>query len=641
MSVVPLGGLLGVGPLGQDEIGRARFVRFADLRSLMAEAEALGLLPVEVAPLGPADRGKLALVLEEAIEGALERRGACPPGVGAATDLDTSLGDQLYRARLVEARGLCVYVPNLEGATTLGGALDAEDSAALRFWVQAPSMLPVRVLLDDDNRSLGVYGPPLPLAMLVESRVLPDTREPRPIVAPEIAASAETMELSEPPPPVRVFAEPKADANGPLLAGEMAQAVLAELTASATIVPPAPIEHESAPPLLLREVMAQSETPLVPPVFGEESATTNDVLAELLRASLTPADEVSAIRSVARLDDTAPDGVPIPPNVPRVSDDELRALDATRALHAAEDATRVAATEAEREEAPSVSVTHGPLHPAAADDWQNWVRDLEHARGPKPLAVVERMFAMSYVPLRDAYLRGIAPREVGPVLEGWATSFAKSYRDAFDALRVRGKRPTMVLDVPDTALRIGRLHGARSVQLLLVDGLRFDLGLRVELGLRARLGREVALTERLLLWSALPSDTATQLELIGRGAEGLRDFAGPPESEVPVARGRMARTPRRIKAGHRELLKLDLVEARLSEPGAPESPRLDALGVEVTDAIAELCEKLPPRTLLFVFGDHGFCLEPQAEGTGALKHGGSRPEEVLVPAFAWLVGGLQ
>jgi hypothetical protein len=292
-------------------------------------------------------------------------------------------------------------------------------------------------------------------------------------------------------------------------------------------------------------------------------------------------------------------------------------------------------------EAPSVSVTHGPLHPAAADDWQNWVRDLEHARGPKPLAVVERMFAMSYVPLRDAYLRGIAPREVGPVLEGWATSFAKSYRDAFDALRVRGKRPTMVLDVPDTALRIGRLHGARSVQLLLVDGLRFDLGLRVELGLRARLGREVALTERLLLWSALPSDTATQLELIGRGAEGLRDFTGPPESEVPVARGRMARTPRRIKAGHRELLKLDLVEARLSEPGPPESPRLDALGVEVTDAIAELCEKLPPRTLLFVFGDHGFCLEPQAEGTGALKHGGSRPEEVLVPAFAWLVGGLQ
>jgi hypothetical protein len=103
----------------------------------------------------------------------------------------------------------------------------------------------------------------------------------------------------------------------------------------------------------------------------------------------------------------------------------------------------------------------------------------------------------------------------------------------------------------------------------------------------------------------------------------------------------MARTPRRIKAGHRELLKLDLVEARLSEPGEREAARLDTLGAELTDVVAELCEKLPPRTLLFVFGDHGFCLEPQADGTGALRQGGARPEEVLVPAFAWLVGGVQ
>jgi hypothetical protein len=255
--------------------------------------------------------------------------------------------------------------------------------------------------------------------------------------------------------------------------------------------------------------------------------------------------------------------------------------------------------------------------------------------------VVERLFVMSYIPLRDAYLRGIAPAEVGPVLEGWASSFATSYREAFAALCVRGKRPTMVLDVPEAAHRIGRLHGARSVQLLLVDGLRFDLGLRVELGLRARLGREVALTERLLLWSALPSNTETQLELIGRGPDGLRELANLQDSEVPVARGRMARTPRRIKAGHRELLKLDLVEARLSEPGAEESSRLDALGIEVADAVAELCEKLPQRTLLCVFGDHGFRLDPQGEGTSALKQGGSRPEEVLVPAFAWLVGGVQ
>jgi len=158
---------------------------------------------------------------------------------------------------------------------------------------------------------------------------------------------------------------------------------------------------------------------------------------------------------------------------------------------------------------------------------------------------------------------------------------------------------------------------------------------------RARLGGEIALTERLLLWSALPSETNTQLALLGRGPDALRDIGRAPENDVPVARGRMARTARRVKCGHRELLKLDLVEARLAEAGSPEAARLDALGVELADAIGELCEKLPTRTLLVAFGDHGFVLDPQGQGTGAARQGGARPEEVLVPAFAWLVGGVQ
>src|SRR5262249_22829451 len=159
----------------------------------------------------------------------------------------------------------------------------------------------------------------------------------------------------------------------------------------------------------------------------------------------------------------------------------------------------------------------------------------------------------SYVPLADAVLRGIAGSEAQRALATWSQSFEQSYREAFDALRVRGKRPTMVLDVPEIAQRIGRLHGARSVQLVVVDGLRFDLGLRVEQRLRHALGQSAALTERLLLWSALPATTAVQLELLGRGASALPEFTGSVESEVPVARGRMASTLRRVKSGYREL----------------------------------------------------------------------------------------
>jgi hypothetical protein len=609
MSVIPLGGLLGRATPDPTDTGRARFVALTEVGTLVAEAEAQGFLPVLVQPLRPADRGKLALVLEEAVESVLERRGACPPGVGAATDLDASLSDQLYRARLVEARGLCLFLGSLEGSATLASALDAEDSAVLRWWLDAARTRPVRLLIDEANRGIAVYGAPIPLGTLLreldsgDADDAPNAPEAAPHVAPDLARSSEAMELSEPPPAVRSHElELKLDdlsPHDPTLVGDVTSALLAELTA-----------ESAPPPALLEPVLVEPSPaePLAEPALAEP-ALAEPALAEPALAEPAPAEPAPAETPIAET-----------PIAPPVFADE---------------------PPTQADEPPVTTVMHGPLHPSAGSDWQQWARELETTRGPKPLAVVERLFVMSYVPLRDAYLRGIAPAEVGPVLEGWATSFATSYREAFAALCVRGKRPTMVLDVPDAALRIGRLHGARSVQLLLVDGLRFDLGLRVELGLRARLGRDVALTERLLLWSALPSTTETQLELIGRGPDGLRELNGSPDSEIPVARGRMARTPRRIKAGHRELLKLDLVEARLSEPGLEESARLDALGVEVADAVAELCEKLPQRTLLCVFGDHGFRLDAQGEGTSALKQGGSRPEEVLVPAFAWLVGGVQ
>jgi hypothetical protein len=476
----------------------ARFAEASDIVRLLKESRADGFLMVSISAPKPTERGHLALIVEEAVELELERHGGSPPGLATEADLDASLADQLYRAKLLEFRGLAIALGSLDALADSSGVLDVEDSLSLRFLCQAPERHPLRLFVDSENEIIGVYGAPRALGELLPG-------------SPGAEPSPTIPELVETPDP-------------------------------------SPVTTASEPPL-----------------FAEEAPETSQIRPAPL----------------------------------------------------------------------------GPLHERAHESWPAWLRDLEGARGPRPLASVERMFAKSYVPLRDAYLRGIAPPEVLGVLEGWATSFAKSYTETFGALRVRTKRPTMVLDIPDVALRIGRLHGARSVQLLLVDGLRFDLGLRMEALLRARLGQEAALTERLLLWSALPSDTATQLELLGRGPDALRGLDRKGDSDVTVARGRTARVPRRVKAGHRELLKLDLVEAELGEPGGSETERLDALASPLTDAVAELCEKLPTRTLLVVFGDHGFVFEPLADGTTVARQGGSRPEEVLVPAFAWLVGGVQ
>ncbi len=56
----------------------------------------------------------------------------------------------------------------------------------------------------------------------------------------------------------------------------------------------------------------------------------------------------------------------------------------------------------------------------------------------------------------------------------------------------------------------------------------------------------------------------------------------------------------------------------------------------VAEAIARHVSTLPPRTLLYVVGDHGFSVDRRGE----LQMGGATPEEVLVPAFSWLVGEL-
>jgi hypothetical protein len=541
--------------------GEVRLVGPEVLRELLSCAEEDGFLPVLVDPPGPAARGRLGLTIEEAIEGALARRGACAPGIGASSDLDAALGDQLYRARLIECTGIALALPTLEGIANLAGALDADDSAILRWWLRATSTHSVRLYLDAVDRYLGVYGPPGRLYdFLPGARPKASPPEPSaPVVAPETLASVQAMELSEPPPPVNL--EPMLDSGDDLVT----------------------------------KIIELSEASSRPPAVAETPAAE---VAEPVRTAPEPAADEAELGEA----DAADDHETTPP--------------------------------------PPAPFPRGPLYADAPRDWGTWARDIEAARGPKPLAAVERMFVTSYVPLRDALARGIAEPSAARVLDAWSSSFEHSYRDAFDALKLRGKRPTMVLDVPDLALRIGRLHGARSVQLVLVDGMRFDVGLRVEQRIKWRMGRDVALTERLLLWSALPATTSVQLDLLGRGPEGLKEFTGQVESEILVARGRGAATPRRIKAGHRDLLKIDLIESRLTECGPAEADRLDDLADQTAEVLSELLSRLPARTLAMVFGDHGFLLDRLEEGTAAAHHGGASPEEVLVPAFAWLVGGV-
>jgi hypothetical protein len=579
-------------------VGEARFVGPGVLAELLAEAEADGMLTVQLDAPGPGHRGRLGVLIEAAIEGALERRGACPPGVAAATDLALSLADQLYRARLVELRGIALGLGTLGGMADVEHTLDTEDSAVLRYLLTAAALHPLRLYVNSGDRGLRVFTVPVAMHELMpgsapSSIVCLETAQP-PSVALAVARSAAAMEAT---PHVSEACE------API--GSAPQSLPPELLA---------VEANSDEPS-----HDELEAPtLVPPLVQVADARE---ASELLEALTPPPSSVTGL-SLA------------PPDLAAFSTPPPVVADALPPAPAVDEEVF------EPSPVPPELFERGPLYASAAQDWRTWAEELTTARGPKPLSVIERMFVSAYVPLADAVARDIADPSARQVLTTWANAFEQSYREAFAALRVRGKRPSMVLDIPEIALRIGRLHGARRVELICVDGMRFDLGLRVEQRIRWRMAQEVALTERLLLWSALPSTTGVQLELLGRGPEALKSWTGEVSSELPVARGLNARTPRRVKVGHRDLLKLDLVEARLMDPGNHEAERLDELADELSEVLAAQLARLPARTLAIVFGDHGFKLDSMDSGTTSAKGGGASPEEVLVPAFAWLVGGV-
>jgi hypothetical protein len=283
--------------------------------------------------------------------------------------------------------------------------------------------------------------------------------------------------------------------------------------------------------------------------------------------------------------------------------------------------------------APTPTPTPAPAPPSPpTETWRPHLQHLSAARGPQPLAALEKLFAESYVPLATALATGLEDARAREAHDQFAATFAKSYSDAFPTFAATSKRPRMVFDAHDVAARMARLHGARTVRLLLVDALRWDLAQMVKSRLIARISG-VTLTDELILWSALPTNTMRQLETIARGMDALRAPA-PLEGDPEPPRGRNADYVRRMRVGPREIHKLDVVETRLRDARANVLRELGGIAEEVAEAVARHAQSLAPRTLLFVFGDHGF----RVDRKGFATQGGASPDEVLVGAFALLVG---
>ncbi|WP_437810925.1 hypothetical protein [Sorangium sp. So ce1078] len=634
------------------------------------------------APAAP--DGQLRATLDEAVELALAMRGALPPRVQAGAPLEAVIADQVFRARALGAAGLAVGLPRLAGGAR--GALHPEDSATLLAWLSAAREAPVALLFDEDDRSAQVLAP-VPLADLV-ARNAPEGHG----AASHVRALTRSLAAREPErslaarEPERSLAAREPERS---LAAREPERSLAAREPERSVEPAQPGAAAPAPDEALPAEPRASEAPGAPAspaaVEGRTEARPRGVLpprssklrrpdapaavfsagrgpgaAPSQRAGSQPAASETLAMALASVDPGAPTADPGAPPEERGAGTTLRP---PRAAHEASPAAPTPPAAPTMPAAPIVPAA--PIADAAhadadalpptrrerkaprnrilsAAEWRALAVELDNARGPKPVRVIEQLFATHYTPLLGATLAGETDAAVRGVVDSWRTSFEHSYREAFSALRVTGKRPPMVFDAPDIAARIARLNGARGVKLLLVDAMRFDLGERVAAHLKEIMMDRAILVERSLLWAALPPTTTAQISLLARGPDGLRETMPPSEAEPAIARGRAVATLRRERVGSRELMKLDLVEARLRAAGPPFAERIEAIAEEVADVVARFMASLPPRTLLLVFGDHGFRMAPMGDGstTGPASQGGGSPEEVLVPAQAWLVGGV-
>lgn len=651
--------------------GDTRLTNSDSKETFLSEARAASLLWVELEAPRAAVRGRLCLFIEGAIERALDARGAPPPARPSAADRDEVVTDQIRRAIVSGADGIAVWLASLDGIVGPDRSLDTGDSATIRWWLRAAGERPIRIRFDAANLALGVYLEPRTLGSLLadtddddddatlEGDDAPeDTTETLGDLPPEgeRTAAAEILEApsekAEEPASSTCETSSSSDlgaeqacttsvaaqstmseAAGQGMA-ERARAMAEEIAEDSdtgwlrhalielsTPEPVAAAQEPEAPIAAPEPEQAAAPVPNPDPV----PAPIPESAAAPMAATPTPDDPSHlAVRPLKHIVIEPPQGPQPPPIDEPLCEPAIPRLE----LRLAEEPEQVAAV------------------PAAADAENKrklevcW-RELSSATGPKPLTVVERLFASAYMPLRAALDRGVDMPALRETADDWSQSFEKSYRDGFDALRVRNKRPAMVVDVPDIALRVARLHGARATQLLLVDSMRFDIGEMVNDRIRALVGQRAACAERFLLWAALPTTTTTQVELIGRGPAGLREPITTTSDELLVGRGRKAQMIRRLKTGHRELLKLDIVAARLAEPGPVDAPgRFESIADEVAQRIAAHFEGLQPRTLVMLFGDHGFSVQAQLDGHRNLTEGGASPEEVMVPAFAWLVGAV-
>lgn len=561
----------------------------SDAEAFVTAARASERALVHLGSPTPEHRGRLERFVVDGIEAELGRLGAAPPGWRYDEGIEAIASDQLYRARLLGHSGLALRFETLGVLADAEGQLGAEDSRTLRRLVALAEREPLQLYLSRRCAELQIVGDPEPLAAWLPPRIEPgrvatiEYDPPGGGAAERGGVASERSEGALAPPRIEAFvgieetptpASVDFDAlecRGP--GAEQRAFGAAALEPESDGLDP---DRETLPSPAVAAIAPESSGSVRGGASGVDASQLDAPASSSLRATRSPAG------AVAR--------EPFTPEPPRAAEPER-------------------------------------VEPERIQRCVVWANQLQGMSGPKVHGSIEKAFITIYLPLCREIAAGVAPGEAAAAARKWAEGFAQGYASAFRQLNARPRRPLMVKDVVDVGLRWLGQHYARQCQLLLVNGLRFDLGQRLNEELEHRLGPGAVCADQCVLWSALPSNADAQ-QLAEPGVIRRSRSEAKPAS-APVIEP--------LRVGNRSLFKLDHVSGDLTRSGEPESARLERLARELADVIVPWMRQQPPETLMVVFGDHGFHWQAHPAGTSAAQCGGALPEQVLVPASAWLL----
>jgi hypothetical protein len=642
----------------------------SDLDAFRNAAIASDRLLVELDSPDARNRGRLADFVFDVIERQLRAHGAAPRGWRDTDPFDARLDDQLYRARLLGYGGLALCFGSLEALAEGPAGLGLTDSTTLRAWLDVARERSVQLYVPERTAQVPVLDAPRALAgwlppsnegprwaaieyegqsQLLRGALASMWDAPESLATPphDVAGDDARRGASTPRARERKSAAPESSVHAveaPSAEAVSVSAVRAEQSSDAELDEwPDPPASESEPdersaPTLRESAPAgtrpSEDEPRSELTAGEDAPSTELTAGEDAPSTeLAPhhAQPVATLPQVEEVEVQAPP----PPSVEGAGAAEPMPAEVEACETASEpalppsDATPVAPSAWPKLARPA------PHTRSATAQCQTWMQQLRDMSGPKNHATIERTFVSAYVPLCREIVAGGAPAGAAEVAAAWAEGFAQSYSSAFKRMRSNRPRPRMVWDVMELALRWTTQFRTRSHQLLMVDGMRFDLGGSVNQELSQRLGARARCLDHALMWSGLPSNSPSQLKMFapaptrpaalelwpGRGVGG--------EPSLPGIE--------RLEVGSRPLYRVSGLEEDLKNPGEQASARLERLAGSLATRIAPWIQSQTVGTLVVLFGDHGFHWQTTATGTTAAQCGGAMPEQVLVQASAWLV----